>query len=475
MNNITFKKDISQINELIKESAMHANPMDIIGINWMLKWLTLARPSQLEPEGKWHYWLIMTGRGFGKTLLGAYNMGLYGYRHKNSRLGVVSTTFNDVRSVCFEGVTGLLNVIPPEFIARYNAKDVEITMHNGTQIKGYTAEEPERSRGHQFHRVWCDELASWRYAEETWDNIQMGNRLGSDPRTIITTTPRPIDIIRKLRDDPDTKLTTGSTYENARNLPKKFFHNMQRYEGTNLGRQEIYGEVISIGMGGIFKPDWIRIWPRHKQLPEFEWMMMSMDTAFTEKTFNTKTREPDSSACLVFAYFKDRLSDGTIVNSIILCNAWDDQLSFPDLREKTRWQFSRSYNKKSPDIILIEEKGSGISLIQELNRHGLPVIPYNPGNVDKLQRAHVISPLVKSGMVYVMEDKVRMGEPADYAKNFLEQITNYAGPGSVKHDDYVDAFTQGLRYARDSGLLTYDYEAPEPTYYQTPRENPYAR
>ncbi len=474
MNNITFKKDILQLNNFLKESATHANPLDIIAVNWWMKWLAKARPSQLTPGGKWHYWLILTGRGFGKTLLGANDLGLFGYRHPKSRLAVVSTTFGDVRSVCFEGETGLLNVIPPELVARYNAQTVEITLHNGTLIKGYTAQEPEKSRGHQFHRVWCDELASWINADETWDNIQMGNRLGNDPRTIITTTPKPTDIIRRILNDPDTKLTSGSSYENARNLPKKYLENLQRYEGTMLGRQEIHGEVLPIGLGGIFDRKWFKIWPRYKQLPEFDWVLISFDTAFTEKTFNTKTREPDFTACIVFALFKEKLEDGTKVNSLILCDTWQDRLSFPELREKTVKQFERTYNKTRPELVLIEEKGSGISLIQEMNRLHIPVRAYNPGNVDKMQRAHVVSPLVKSGMIYILESSEEPGEPIKWSREFLDQVTNYAGPGSVKHDDFVDAFTQGLRYMRDSGMLIYDYEKPEPIYYQAPVENPYA-
>jgi len=465
---------ITNHNEILRKSAADADPLDVIAVNWRLNWLAKARPSQLTPAGKWHHWMLLSGRGFGKTLVGANDMGWFGYLNKKSRLGVCSTTFSDVRSVCFEGETGLLNIIPEELIARYNAQLVELILVNGTMIKGFSANEPEKSRGHQFHRLWCDELASWPNADETWDNLQMGNRLGSDPRTIITTTPKPIDIIRRLYKDAGTKLTTGSSYENARNLPKKYLDNMERYKDTPLGKQEIYGEIISAGMEGIFKRGWIRLWPRHKPLPEFDYLIISMDTAFTEKTFNTKTRQPDYSACLALAVFKEKLPDGTKVNAVLICDAWDEHLSFPDLREKTLKQFNHSYNQTRPELILIEEKGSGISLIQEMNRLKIPVRPYNPGNVDKLQRANVVAPLVSSGMVYVLEDKEEMGQPVEWVRKFLDQVTDYAGPGSVKNDDYVDAFTQGLRYLRDAGFLTYDYEKPEPTYYQKPVGNPYA-
>ena len=161
---------------------------------------------------------------------------------------LIAPTSSDIRGVCFEGESGLLNVIPRELISSYNSSIAQIELKNGSLIRGFSAEEPSRLRGPQFHRVWCDELAAWQYVDETWDMMRFGLRLGDDPRVIITTTPKPIELVRKLLKDATKKnsrihVTRGSTYDNAANLAKSFLNEITQYEGTQLGRQEIHAEV----------------------------------------------------------------------------------------------------------------------------------------------------------------------------------------------------------------------------------------
>ena len=146
-------------------------------------WLKTARPKQLEPEGKHNIWLILAGRGWGKTRTGAEDIALYALRHPNVICAVVAPTHGDLRRVCFGGNSGLLSIIPDECYAKsrdfkgYSSSLSEIRLHNGSKIVGYAAQEPERLRGPQFHRAWCDEIAAWRYPE-AYDQLMFGLRLG---------------------------------------------------------------------------------------------------------------------------------------------------------------------------------------------------------------------------------------------------------------------------------------------------------
>lgn len=223
-----------------------------------LLWRLEARPEQLTPgtEGAlhtttdWNIWLIMSGRGWGKTRTGAEDFAYQAWRSPGWRFAVVARSFGDARDVCMEGESGLLNVLPRESIEAWNRSMGELRLVNGSQFKIFSGDEPEKLRGPQHHRAWCDELAAWNYPQETWDMLTFGLRLGAHPQVIVTTTPKPIPIIRKLvergRANPrDVLIQTGSTFENAKNLsPIALAEMRKRYEGTRLGRQELYAEIL---------------------------------------------------------------------------------------------------------------------------------------------------------------------------------------------------------------------------------------
>lgn len=233
-------------------------------------WLVSGRPDQMTPsevweqsdvgEGRrkcppemvgsvredWFLWLMMAGRGSGKTRAGAEDFWWYGYRHPGARMAIVAPTSNDTRKTCFEGESGLLACIPPELILNWNRGEMVLTLKNGSMYQGYSADEPDRLRGPQHHRAWCDELAAWRYLDDTLDNLLMGLRLGDNPRIVATTTPRPILRLKEIVADPTTWVDTVSTYANIRNLPKIFVEKiLKRYEGTRLGRQELSAEILT--------------------------------------------------------------------------------------------------------------------------------------------------------------------------------------------------------------------------------------
>ncbi|WP_105382080.1 DNA-packaging protein [Neorhizobium alkalisoli] len=209
-------------------------------------WGCNARDEQKPPEGDWRNWLIMGGRGSGKTRAGAEWVHALASADKRSdlRIALVAETLGDAREVMIDGVSGICR------IARTNRPTFEISRRrlvwsNGAVAQIFSSEDPEALRGPQFHFAWCDELAKWKHAEETFDMLQFGLRLGADPRQVVTTTPRPVPVLKRLIADPGTRLVRMSTLENATNLSPGFIRTIEaRYGGTRLGRQELAGELI---------------------------------------------------------------------------------------------------------------------------------------------------------------------------------------------------------------------------------------
>lgn len=209
-----------------------------------MEWLNRARPAQLPPTDDWGIWLLLGGRGAGKTRTGAEDTAWFGIENPGSRIAIVAPTSADCRDTCVEGESGLLSVIPPECVVKWNRSLGELILWNDTQFKCFSAEEPDRLRGPQHHRAWADELAAWRYPD-TWDQLQFGLRLGLRPRVVVTTTPRPTKLVRDILADPETRVRTESTFANAANLPPKQLERLKaKYGGTRLGRQELSAEIL---------------------------------------------------------------------------------------------------------------------------------------------------------------------------------------------------------------------------------------
>lgn len=215
-------------------------------------WGFWGRPEQQEPVGDWSVWLVLAGRGFGKTRCGAEWVNKLAKEQKGIRIALVARTAADARDTMVKGESGILTISPDWFRPKYEPSKRLLTWPNGSIATIYTADEPDLLRGPQHHAAWCDELATWRRLE-AWDNLEMGLRLGANPRTIITTTPRPKQIIRDIMKDAATHLTTGSMFDNSGNLPEKFIKRMEnKYEGTRLGRQELYAEVLDDVIGAMW-------------------------------------------------------------------------------------------------------------------------------------------------------------------------------------------------------------------------------
>jgi len=232
--------------------------------NLRISWLETARDKQLQPKFIKHYiWLILAGRGWGKTRTGAQDIALYALRNNNVNCAVVAPTHGDLRRVCFGGQSGLLSIIPKECfldsvdMKGYSSSTSEIRLFNGSKITGYAAQEPDRLRGPQFHRAWCDEVAAWRYPE-AFDQLMFGLRLGDNPQCVITTTPKPTKLIKELVVRDDVHVTSGNTFENEDNLAESALTMLKdKYEGTTLGRQELYAEIIDNLDGALWNTDLI--------------------------------------------------------------------------------------------------------------------------------------------------------------------------------------------------------------------------
>ena len=269
-------------------------PMQRVHLDWQHRWRKTARANQFVPRTDWTELGVLAGRGFGKTRVGAEWLARAVFEDESGFDScVIAPTYQDVKFTCFEGPAGILNVLPSELLADYNKSDNVIKMYNAAgnicTIRGFTAEKPERLRGPQHCRAWCDELAAWQYDEETWDMLMMGMRLGPRPQVLWTTTPKPKELIRTLTTPKASRIIVrGSTYDNRANLPDTFFDNLVQYEGTTLGRQELYGELIDPEESGIIQRSWINLWPAAKALPKLDFIIMSLDTAYTEKSLDRK-------------------------------------------------------------------------------------------------------------------------------------------------------------------------------------------
>ena len=395
---------------------------------------------------------------------------------------MISPTSADLRDVIVEGESGIINIFPPWNRPIYEPTKRRITWPNGAIASLYSGEEPERLRGPQHDALWIDELAGFSSPEimqRAFDMAMFGLRLGTDPQVAITTTPKPVPLVQQLLKDAKDKnkrikITTGSSYENKSNLAPTFFQQIVQYEGTVLGRQEIHAEVINLEEMGIIKRSWFKLWPNSKEMPRFDYIIQSYDSAFTEKTNN------DPTAGQVWGVFRPTNDSPYCV---MLLDAWTDHLKYPDLREKVQKDYKEvryGGNPNDPydygqqaDILLIEEKGSGITLIQDLERAGLPIRSYNPGRMDKVQRLHAVSHLVANGRCYIPESTKVPGEFRSWATDFITEICVF--PNSL-HEDQVDAFTQLMALLRAQNWLSIDvYEEEEDAdYTKKKRRNPYS-
>jgi phage terminase large subunit-like protein len=272
--------------------ALLATLTDEEQVSLYYDWEAWALPGQLAPQefadGDRSTWLVMAGRGFGKTRCGAEQVRAWvrsGCRYVN----FVGSTADDIRDVMVEGESGILAISPPSERPVYRPSKLRLEWPNGARTLLFSAEEPDRLRGKQHEKLWCDEVAAWRY-EESWDQAMLGLRLGDNPQVIATTTPKPTKLIRQLMAEPTTAITRGTTYDNKANLAPSFYtHIIAKYQGTRLGRQELNAEVLDDNPGALWTRAMIDA-GRISALPEsLERIVVGVDPAVTSNDNSDET------------------------------------------------------------------------------------------------------------------------------------------------------------------------------------------
>lgn len=243
-------------------------------------WLATARPDQVAPAGDWLTWVILAGRGWGKTRTGAEDAAWAALANPGWRIAVVAPTWSDARDTCVEGDSGLINCLPRECVQTWNRSLGELILTNGSRFKLFSADEPERLRGPQHHRAWADELAAWRYPE-AWDQLMFGLRLGQRPQAVVTTTPKPTVLVKSLVAAKTSHVTRGSTFDNAANLaPSALQMLREKYEGTRLGRQELNAEILGDLPGALWSMGSLDAY-RLREEPELTRVVVAVDPAVT--------------------------------------------------------------------------------------------------------------------------------------------------------------------------------------------------
>lgn len=249
-----------------------------------------AMPHQLPPEGAWRAWVIMGGRGAGKTRAGAewVRSMVEGARPLDPgrcrRVALVGETIEQVREVMIFGDSGILSCSPADRRPDWEATRKRLVWPNGAVATVHTAHDPEGLRGPQFDAAWVDELAKWKKAEETWDQLQFALRLGDDPRVCVTTTPRNVGVLKKLLAAPSTVITHAPTEANAANLAGSFLEEVRaRYRGTRLGRQELDGVLLADAEGALWTSDMLE-GARVHRLPAFDRIVVGLDPATTSSS-----------------------------------------------------------------------------------------------------------------------------------------------------------------------------------------------
>ena len=252
-------------------------------------WPLYARDSQLPPDGDWDTWLILAGRGFGKTRAGAEWVRAQVETRQADRIALVARSLPEALSIMVHGESGIINISPHWNMPTYEPSKRKLTWPNGAHALAFSSHEPDQLRGPQFDAAWCDELASWQYPNQTWDNLAFALRLGRRPRSVVTTTPKAIELVRSLPNRPGVHVTRGSTYDNQDNLPPAFFNQLiDQYDGTRIGQQEIHAELIDEDEDALWKREWIEK-ARLGSYPPIARIVVAVDPALTSRPTSSET------------------------------------------------------------------------------------------------------------------------------------------------------------------------------------------
>ena len=388
------------------------------------RYRTLSRPNQLPPDGDWRIWCCIAGRGWGKSFVGAGWLCEQALMQPNTEWAVVAPTFTDVRRTCVEGPSGIIKSLMPGQLKFYNRSNGQITLSNGSKIHMISADEPDRARGLNLSGAWLDEFAAWRY-EETWTaGLAPALRIGN-PQVVITTTPRPTKLLREFinRTDGSVVVTRGSTFDNAANLSEAALAELRnRYEGTRIGRQELYGELLTDTPGSLWSLEMIDS-TRLKEAPELVRIVVAIDPA------TTSGENADETGIICVA-------KGLDGRGYVLADR-----SCRDTPSGWAHRAIALFHEMKADRI-VAEKNQGGDMVELTIRSVEPTIPFKGivAKVGKRLRAEPIAALYEQGRVS------HIG-----AFDLLEdQMTGWV-PDSGYSPDRLDALVHGLA---ELGLAT---------------------
>lgn len=353
-------------------------------------WSIWARDDQLPPAGDWLVWLMMGGRGAGKTRTGAewvrgMALGLSPFCYRSvGRIALVGETYSDVRDVMIEGVSGILAVHPKCDRPVWKSTKRQLEWKNGAIAQAFSSEDPDGLRGPQFDVSWSDEICKWHHAEMTWDMLQFGLRLGERPRQMVTTTPRPIPLLRRLLKEKTTVLTRASTKENAVNLAPGFMDMISaRYDGTRLGRQELDGELIEDREDALWRRDKIEQLTISKA-PELARIVVAIDPPATSHN--------RSDACGLIAAGIDQNGLGFVLKDA-------SKAAVAPLEWATR--AIELYHRLEADLIIAEvnQGGDMVTTILAQIDQSVPVKAVRASR-GKYTRAEPVAALYERGLVH---------------------------------------------------------------------------
>jgi predicted phage terminase large subunit-like protein len=378
-----------------------------------------ARANQLPPNEAWDTWLILSGRGWGKTRTGAEWIVYEAISQPKTRWAVIARTHADVRDTCFEGVSGIIEVLKRYGLyedKNYNRSNFSYKLPNGSIIKGFSAEEPDRLRGPQFHGGWLDELAAWS-KPDAYDQYKFGLRLGNHPKTVVTTTPRPTAIVKSIMQNKNTTITRGSTFENKANLAEAALVELElKYANTRLGRQELFGEVLDDNPGAL--------WTRHRldetrvqDLPPLVRVVVGVDPAVTSN------EDSDSTGIVVAGMSADGhyyvLDDKTIKASP---QGWGEQVI-------------STFEQHHADKIICEVNNGGdlvVHLLQQIKANA-PVKKVTASR-GKIIRAEPIAALFEQGRAHIV----------GYLPELEDQLCEFQPDLGMSSPDRLDAMVWAL-------------------------------
>lgn len=330
----------------------------------------------------------MAGRGFGKTRCGAEWVREMAFKHPGCRIALVAETAADARRVMVEGESGILAISPPDFYPEYSPANRTLTWPNGSMAFTYNATQPDQLRGPQHHFAWADELAKWQFMQDSWDQLQFGLRLGKNPKQVITTTPRPLNLLRKLKNDPNTYVTDGSTLDNSANLAEPFLNAiLDKYGDTRFGRQEIQGELLEDIPGALWTRDAIDRNRRREVPTELQRIIVAIDPA----TSSDEKSDETGIICVGLARDEDGYNRGYVLADRSLRGS-------PDEWAKAAVALYREFEADR----IVAEKNQGGEMVEAVIRavdRNVPVTLVHATR-GKLVRAEPISALYEQNRVH---------------------------------------------------------------------------